>query len=87
MNNTPDNIRNMWEQAAEISESKYGKKGVKPKTVPGSPASISSNTWSRSQLSSASLISRGSSSPRWVAIHAVMCSALMSSATQWSSAS
>ena len=33
MNNTPDNIRNMWEQAAEISESKYGKKGVKPKRI------------------------------------------------------
>ena len=35
MNNTPDNIRNMWEQAAEISESKNGKvKPTKPKTVP-----------------------------------------------------
>ena len=27
MNNTPDNIRNMWEQAANISESMYGKLG------------------------------------------------------------
>ena len=29
MNNTPDNIRNMWEQAANISESMYGKLGAR----------------------------------------------------------
>ena len=29
MNNTPDNIRNMWEQAANISEGMYGKLGGK----------------------------------------------------------